>query len=350
MELGMAAGPRIARVVIPAFRAISTIKECVCAIAGSTVDAEVEIVVVDDGENPGLDYLLSDLSVTIKRTGGSGSAAAARNLGTANFHNGVILFIDADVVVRSDTLRLMLSPIFEGKADAVVGNYSRDVRGQSFAAKYKQLYISCVYDRRKGYLLNDFWTAVGAIDASTFHALGGFDQSFLGACGEDGELGVRLTAAGRRILGVPEATGHHRHELKLRDLVVNDWRKGRIALQNRAASNGLLSDNKHAGPRDVLSVVLAVAALGAVPGALGTVFGLPAFASLPLLIALALYLAARSDVMARFAAQGRWFTFRAFWVMLALDLVRCACVLSRAFEPKASVLSRAVQWHLTEHV
>lgn len=34
--------PRIARVVIPAFRAVATIKECVSAIARSTADAAIE--------------------------------------------------------------------------------------------------------------------------------------------------------------------------------------------------------------------------------------------------------------------------------------------------------------------
>jgi hypothetical protein len=130
--------------------------------------------------------------------------------------------IDADVLVHPATLQLLLSPILEDRADAVVGNYSQDVSGHGFAAKYKQLYICCVYDRRAGYLYNDFWTAIGAIDASTFWALAGFDQSILGACGEDGELGVRLTAAGRRILGVPEATGRHLHKFNLRNLIVNE--------------------------------------------------------------------------------------------------------------------------------
>src|SRR5690349_763487 len=83
--------PRIARVVVPAFRAIATIKECAGAIACSRANAAIEIVVVDDGENPGLDQPLSDLPVTIKRTGGSGGAAVARNLGAADFSSGVLL-------------------------------------------------------------------------------------------------------------------------------------------------------------------------------------------------------------------------------------------------------------------
>lgn len=342
--------PSIARVVVPAFRAIATIKECAGAIACSRANAAIEIVVVDDGENPGLDQLLSDLPVTIKRTGGSGSAAVARNLGAADFPSGVLLFIDADVLVHPATLQLLLSPILEDRADAVVGNYSQDVSGHGFAAKYKQLYISCVYDRRAGYLYNDFWTAIGAIDASTFWALAGFNQSVLGACGEDGELGVRLTAAGRRILGVPEATGRHLHKFNLRSLIVNDWRKGRIALQNRASSKCPLSDNKHAGPRDILSVILAVVALGSVPGTFCAMIGLPAFWALPMVIALGGYFAARRDVIARFATQGYWFSFRAFWLMLTLDLVRCACVLSRVLELNAPAVSREARWRLAEHV
>jgi hypothetical protein len=47
----------------------------------------------------------------------------------------------------------------------------------------------------------DFCTAIGAIDTKVFHAIGGFDASFGGACGEDGALGVLLTRAGHKILG-----------------------------------------------------------------------------------------------------------------------------------------------------
>src|SRR5260370_23902481 len=169
-----------------------------------------------------------------------------------------------------------------------------------------------------------------------------------GACGEDGELGVRLTAAGRRTLGLPRATGRHLHKLNLQNLIVNDWRKGRIALQNRAASKGRLSDNKHAGPRDILSVILAVVALGAVPGVFCAMIGLPAFWALPIGIALDGYCAPRRDVMAQFATQGHWFSFRAFWVMLTLDLVRWACVMSRVFETQPSLPSREAQRRPTE--
>jgi glycosyltransferase involved in cell wall biosynthesis len=307
------------RVVVPAFRAECTIRRCIDAIVRASVGMNIEIVVIDDGENPNLSDILADVPVKIRQTGRSGSAAFARNYGAKDFKAGAIVFVDADVVIAPTTLRMMVSPLEERRAHAVVGNYSRDVRGLNFASKYKQLYISRVYDRRSGYLKNDFWTAIGAIDAKVFHAAGGFDASFAGACGEDGEFGVLLTRAGHKILGLPYAVGQHLHRLSMKGLVLNDWRKGNIALRNHANSRGPLSDNKHATPRDVASVALAittVCSLAFLPTNLAAVIP----------ISLAAYYVARADVMARFWTQGLWFSVRAFWVMLFLDLVRSACV------------------------
>ena len=332
----MTAAIKSARVVIPAFRAGGTIRDCVAAVAAENCrSAKIEIVVVDDGENPDLEDQLAGLGVKVCATGGSGSAAVARNLGAADFTGDVLLFIDSDVVVLPSALEQLIAPIVDGRADAAVGNYSREVAGQTFAAKYKQLYISAVYDRRVGYLRNDFWTALGSIKTATFHNLGGFNQSFKGACGEDGDLGVRLTATGRQILGVPDALGHHRHKLSLKGLVLNDWRKGRIALHNRAVSGGPLSDNKHAGPRDVAAVVLSAMVAGSALLACLPIIGASPLWALPLAASLLAYAVSRMNVLIRFAAaEGLWFSARAFWTMLALDWVRLACVASFASEMK----------------
>lgn len=313
------------RIVIPAFQATATIKSCVQAIYLSRLSVPFEVVVVDDGANPGLEDLLYEFPVMIVRTGGSGSAAFARNAGCSGFAHGIIVFVDADVLVEPAAIGILIAPLIDRTAEATVGNYSKDVDGLSIASKYKQLYISRIYDRRVGYLYNDFWTAIGAIDAALFHRLGGFDTSFSGACGEDGELGVRLTAAGERVLGVPAARGRHRAILDLKKLLLNDWRKGRVALLNHAQSDGRLSDNKHATHRDILSVILAVSIIVALLAS-------PVFSGFPLLIMLAVYLLARSDVMARFVPKGAWFAVQAFGIMMLLDIVRCACVLSWCFE------------------
>ncbi|MFO1418450.1 MAG: glycosyltransferase family 2 protein [Methylotetracoccus sp.] len=144
------------RVVIPAYDARRTIRRCVEAIASSIDGDEAEIVVADDGGNGDLVDHLAGLPVRVVATGGLKSAGAARNVGTRGFTGRQVVFIDADVIVDPDCLTRLLEPLCNGAAEASVGNYSLDVAGLSYAARYKQLYIIHVYNRRRGYLGGDF--------------------------------------------------------------------------------------------------------------------------------------------------------------------------------------------------
>jgi hypothetical protein len=221
-------------------------------------------------------------------------------------------------------LERLLEPLRTGRADATVGTYSRDVEGLNFADSYKQLYIARIYDRRLGYLKN-FWTAIGAIDATIFHASGGFDTGFIGANGEDAEFGCRLSEKGFRIVPVFDALGQHRHSATLRGILVNDWRKGIGAMRHYYRSSGPLSDNCHATQRDKAAVLLAVLTF-----CLPTLMLLADQSSAQSVrlaaVCAAVYLAVRSDIVAGFLSQGAWFVIRAVVVMTLLDLIRCACV------------------------
>jgi hypothetical protein len=313
------------RIVVPACHAERTIRACVVAIGQSSLSLSWETVVVDDGGHEDLGLTLRSLPARIVPTGGSGSAAVARNAGARGFAGRYLVFVDADVLVHPDCLERLLAPLRAGRAEAAVGNYSRDVTGLGFAARYKQLYIAHIYARRGGFLRNDFWTAIGAIDATIFRSLGGFDTGFRGANGEDAELGHRLTRRGCRIAAVPEALGDHRPRLDLVSLCVNDWRKGSLAVHQRWCHGSPLSENRHATLRDKLAVVLCYLAIVsclwlALPGA-------PLAPALSLSFACLLaYGMARADVGAAFRGQGRWFRARAAVVMFLLDFIRGGCL------------------------
>ncbi len=316
----------LVRVVIPAFRAERTIRQCVLAIMNSKFSASYEIVVADDGGHDDLVGVLQGLAVTIVSTGTSGSAAVARNLGAQGFAGRYLIFIDADVIVEPHCLESLLAPLASGRADATVGNYSRDVDGLSFASRYKQLYIACVYGRQHGYL-NEFWTAIGAIDARLFCAFGGFDTCFEGAAGEDVDLGCRLSENGYRILAVTDAVGQHRHDLTLGRLVLNDWRKGLVTLEHYHRSGSSPSRNRHATKRDKAAVVLAVSTLGLPFLMLLAGTGIAPPILVPVISAAA-YLVVRSDILASFLPRGVGFAISSAGVMAFLDLVRCVCVIT----------------------
>ncbi|HXI53244.1 MAG TPA: glycosyltransferase, partial [Candidatus Saccharimonadales bacterium] len=208
--------------IIPARVADRTLDSCVHAVRDSSTEHPLEILVVWDGAGGGR----CDGAVRQTRSPVLSSAAAARNHGASQLRQGILVFLDADVLVSPHTVDRLIEPILAGAAEATVGNYSLDVTGLNFLQSYKQLHVATVYGRRRGYIKSEFWTAIGAVRADVFHQLGGFNTGFRGACGEDTELGQRLTAAGHRVWAVAEATGRHLHRFTLATLLLNDLRKG----------------------------------------------------------------------------------------------------------------------------
>lgn len=335
------------RIVIPAHGARATIGPCVQAVCGAGLRGRREVVVVDDGENGDLAASLAAYPVEVRVNQQPGSAGRARNCGARGFRGDVLLFVDADVTVEPGAPQRLIDATAGGDAEAAVGNYSGEVSGMPFAQQYKSLYLHRVYSRTAGCLRNEFWTALGAVRASTFRSLGGFAPRFDGCLGEDTEFGQRLTAAGCRIVAVPGACGRHLHRMSWPDLFANDFRKGGKTLQLFLKRGSSLSSFRHCRPRDMLSVALACA----VPASLGAaILGL-----LPLAVGLVVtaliavvYGWTRSDLLSSFAAQGGWFLVRAAVTMHLLDLTRAVCVarsLTRAVVLKGlQVLDPVLPW------
>jgi GT2 family glycosyltransferase len=309
-------------VVIPVHAADATLPSCLESLRQTHDFERLEVVIVRDGESPqGIEEETAAFSVRETVSNKSGNAGAARNLGAESARDGIIVFVDADVIVEEGALSKLIAPILRGEADATVGNYSEDVRGLSFAQAYKQLYISMVYSRRRGEIRNEFWTALGAVRAEAFHRVGGFSARFPGASGEDTELGQRLTAAGYRIHAVPEGRGQHLHQFTCFGLARNDLLKGTHIMLNNFRHKNSLQDNRHTSRADVAAVALAYLFSAA---SVGGIFWQLFFALA--LLAFFGWLAARKPMLAFFSRQGPAFLLRSIPLALALDVTRGLCL------------------------
>lgn len=327
------------RIIIPACQHDKKIKQCLDALMKSNI-SDYKTVIVYDGIDDNIDTSLAAYPVKVLKQRNIRSAAKARNLGASGFEGDILVFLDSDVEVSENAIKRLIMPINEGKAEATVGNYSKDVERMNFAQKYKTLYISKIYSRRTGYIKNHFWTALGAVRMSVFSELGGFNEQFKGALGEDTEFGQRLTLGNKRILAVPDATGRHLKYFNMVNLILNDLHKGTNAVYLSFINDRPITDNRHSTKRDVISVVLAYSLIGC--------FTLAWFLSVPIkytvltnFLLLSTYIVARADLLYTYLKQGRIFLIKSLLMTFSLDLVRGLCLLLGIFKAVKKRLLRS---------
>jgi glycosyltransferase involved in cell wall biosynthesis len=112
-------------VIIPSYNECPTLAQVVAAVCAAPVE-QLEIIVVDDGSTDETRELLAGhlsglADRVISHPTNRGKGAAIRS-GMEVATGDVILIQDADLEYNPDDYRVLLDPIFAGKADAVFGS------------------------------------------------------------------------------------------------------------------------------------------------------------------------------------------------------------------------------------
>lgn len=312
------------RIVIPAFNSTTTIIKCIDAIiAALSFHSSWEIVIVDNGENQDLKSMFINYPVSIVKRDEYQSAAYSRNEGVNGYLNGILVFIDSDVICENNCIKKLIQPIENKLCKATIGNYSKNINGLSFSQKYKQLYINHIYSRNDKGIKNDFWTAICSLDASVFHELNGFNTNFKGANGEDQEFGIRLTKKGYKVVSVKDANGQHLNPYGVINIIKNDFKKGITAVKNSLENKVPLSDNRHSKGKDMFAVFFSISNFFFVLLTLvNHKFIFVAF------ITFILWFISRCSLnMAYLSNGGYLFFIRSTLFMICLDWIRFMCVI-----------------------
>jgi glycosyltransferase involved in cell wall biosynthesis len=151
-------------VIIPCFNECATIASLVTAVRAAPVD-DLEIVVVDDASTDGTTQVLSgDVSLladhVIFHRVNQGKGAALRSA-LAAASGEIILIQDADLEYNPEEYRVLLEPIFAGKADAVFG--SRFMGGRP----HRVVYFWHMVGNRLLTLLSNMCTNLNLTDMET---------------------------------------------------------------------------------------------------------------------------------------------------------------------------------------
>ncbi len=226
-----------------------------------------EIIVVADGETDGCSNDAETAGAKVIRLPAAGGPARARNVGAREATGNVLLFIDSDVAIYSDTIG-KVAAIFEGDPGlaALLGSYDDEPGAANFLSQYKNLMHHYVHQTAREDA-STFWGACGAIRRETFLALGGFDESYRYPSIEDVELGYRLVQAGHRIRLCKDLQVKHLKRWRVTSLLRSDFLRRALPWTKLAIRHGrLLNDLNFRLSSRISAVVACGLALSLVAG------------------------------------------------------------------------------------
>jgi Glycosyl transferase family 2 len=197
------APPRPLSVIVPVRDGTATLASALTAILASELPRDdYELIVVDDASSDGSPEVAARYADTVVRLSGRRSGPAyARNRGAELAQGEVLAFVDADAMVRPDTLPRMLRILSDRpELDAVSASHDRAAAAHNLASQYWNLLLHFGEQRQLG-TCGDVASPCAAIGRNTFLSAGMYDEwRFETAPLEGIELGIRLEDSGRDVL------------------------------------------------------------------------------------------------------------------------------------------------------
>ncbi len=168
-----------------------------------------EVIVIGRDDGQFLSTLAAHERVQFRETPRPLSAAAARNAGAIQATGDVILFLDADCIADARCIEYLVAQHQLGQS--VVGG-SVTIEGSNYwLACDNLLALAPIIATHPAGARDYLPSLVMSVRRTLFEQLGGFDERFPGAAGEDIDFGSRVRAAGETLWFEPRARVAHQH-------------------------------------------------------------------------------------------------------------------------------------------
>jgi glycosyltransferase involved in cell wall biosynthesis len=232
-------------IVIPVKNGNQTIGSCLWSIKRSYYK-NYEIVVVDDHSTDDTIEIAKQHPCTILEAKEGRGANYARNFGANHSNGDIIVFIDADVVIRRETLLSVVESLEEGGADAVVGVYTAKHRHERYVSQYKNLWVRYSYIKSPP-AIDWLFGAISGIRREAFKRIGGFNIDLNNQQGvEDIELGKRFSQANMNVVLNMDIEVEHLKNYTVRSFVKNEFTRS-MGFAELATSLGETAHSVKAG-------------------------------------------------------------------------------------------------------
>ena len=177
----------------------------------------LDILVVLDGEDPADYAFLDELDHPVRiMTQPQSGPAAARNLGWRSTDADVIIFIDDDIIVDADWLSDLRTHLREHPEVHAFGGAVRPLFDTNPVSRMitDQVHIQHQPGENGWRLI----TANAVVRREALEAVGGFDEHFRLAAGEDFDLCERMGAAGYLVTATDAMAVYHRHPVSIHEM------------------------------------------------------------------------------------------------------------------------------------
>ncbi len=212
--------------IIPVKDRREILKRCLASIRQSQFP-DYEVIVVDDCSRQDCSELVAEFGFRAIRLNQHQGAWYARNKGAEQSKGDILVFLDADMLIQSDTLSRIHQHFSQDSCDAVSGVCGRKIDNGSPITRYKNLWMYHSY-LQSPHDSDWFICGMGALKREVFFELNGFDAGFLTQKGGgDLEFGDRLKSAGKRMRLDKELEVMHLQQYTFWGLLRNDFKRSR---------------------------------------------------------------------------------------------------------------------------
>lgn len=259
-------------VVIPAFNAEKTIGKTLEACLSQDYAGQMEVIVVDDGSTDGTREIIGKYPVRYIYQENSGPAAA-RNRGWRASGGEIICFTDSDCIPQRDWVSRLVAPYVNGGLVGAVGGSYGIANPESLLAYCIQEEISVRHstmprtsDTGTGLHEVRFLGSYNlSVRRSALEDVGGFQEGYKKASGEDNDLSYKILKGGYKVLFDREALVAHYHRDSLwrylKDQYTHGFWRARIYKDHPDMAGG----DDYTRWKDIVEVPLCLGLLAAMP-------------------------------------------------------------------------------------
>ncbi|MFC1576914.1 glycosyltransferase family 2 protein [Candidatus Omnitrophota bacterium] len=204
-------------VIIPVRNAQDTLKPCLDAVFSSE-NRDLEVILVDDNSADRSRAIAGRYPCKIVALKENKGTAIARNIGKEHARGETLVFLDADAVIKKNSLNIIDKDFAHGSdIVAVTGILSKECPHKNFFSQYKNLYMHYIF-RRCPRFIDFLYGSIVAIKKDDFLP---FNEQF--KITDDTELGQRYKRLNKKILLDPELEVTHLKKYDLKSIIRNDF-------------------------------------------------------------------------------------------------------------------------------